>query len=53
MKFYIIKTETILIRKIGYSEHYLNIEADNVYKINIYISACLNGTNIAEILNIH
>ena len=32
---------------------YLNTEADNVYKISIYIPACLNKADIAKILNTH
>ena len=53
MKFYITETEIILIRKINYSEHYLNTETDNVYKINIYIFTYLNRVDIVKILNIH
>ena len=53
MKFYIVETEIILIKKVNYSEHYLNIKADNVYKINIYISVYLNGAGIVKILNTH
>ena len=53
IKFYVIKIEIILIKKANYSKYCLNIEASNIYKINIYVSAYLNGINIAEILNIH
>ena len=53
IKFYIIKTETILIKKTNYFKHYLNIKTNNIYKINIYISACLNEVNIIKILNIY
>ena len=53
IKFYIVKTKIILIKKTGYFKHCLNIEIDNIYKINIYISVYLNGVNIAEILNIY
>ena len=54
MKFYIIKTKIILIKKADYFKHCLNTEADNIYKINIYIFiSCLNGVNIIKILNIH
>ena len=53
IKFYIVKTEIILIRKINYFEHCLNIEAGNIYKINIYIPAHLNKADIVKILNTH
>ena len=53
MKFYIIETETILIRKTDSFKHYLNIKIDNIYKINIYIPAYLNKINIIKILNIY
>ena len=53
MKFHIIETETILIRKTGYFKHCLNIKTDNIYKINIYIFIHLNGVNIIKILNIY
>ena len=53
MKFYIVKTETILIKKTGYFKYCLNIEVDNVYKTNIYIFVYLNGTSITKILNIY
>ena len=53
IKFYITGTETILIKKTGYLKHCLNIKANNIYKINIYISACLNGAGIIKILNIY
>ena len=53
IKFYIVKIKIILIKKVNYSEHCLNIEINNIYKINIYISAYLNGTNIVKILNIY
>ena len=53
IKFHIAETETILIKKAGYFEYYLNTEAGNVYKTNIYIFACLNRTDIIEILNIY
>ena len=53
MKFYIIKIEIILIKKTDYFKHCLNIKVNNIYKINIYISACLNEVNITEILNIY
>ena len=53
IKFHIVETETILIRKTDYFKHYLNTEAGDVYKINIYIFAYLNGADIAEILNIY
>ena len=53
IKFHIAETKIILIRKTDYSEYCLNTEIDNVYKINIYISAYLNGADIAEILNIY
>ena len=53
IKFYIIETEIILIKKTGYFKYYLNTEADNIYKINIYIFIYLNEVNITEILNIY
>ena len=53
IKFHIAGTETILIRKVDYFKYCLDIEAGNVYKTNIYISACLNGAGIVEILNIY
>ena len=53
IKFHIIGTETTLIKRAGYPEHCLNTEAGNIYKTNVYISACLNGADIAEISNIH
>ena len=53
MKFHIVETEIILIKKINYFKYYLNTETNNVYKINIYIFAYLNGVSITEILNIH
>ena len=53
IKFYIIKTETILIKKADYFEYCLNTEVDNIYKTNIYIFVYLNGVNITEILNIY
>ena len=53
IKFYIIETEIILIKKTGYFKYCLNIEAGNIYKINIYIFVCLNGAGIIEILNIY
>ena len=53
IKFYVVKIKIILIKKTDYPEHCLNIETDNIYKINIYIPACLNGTDIVKILNTH
>ena len=53
MKFYIVGIEIILIKRAGYPEHCLDIEADNIYKINIYISARLNEADIVKILNIY
>ena len=53
MKFYVIETETILIKKTGYFKHYLNIKTNNIYKINTHIFACLNKVNIIKILNTH
>ena len=53
IKFHIIEIEIILIKRINYSEHCLNIKINNIYKINIYISAHLNRANIIKILNIH
>ena len=53
IKFYIVKTEIILIKKVNYFKHYLNTETDNIYKINIYIFIHLNKVNIVKILNIH
>ena len=53
IKFYIIKTEIILIKKVNYFKHCLNTEAGNIYKINIYIFTCLNRTDIIKILNIY
>ena len=53
IKFYIIGIEIILIKKTDYSEHCLNTEVSNIYKINIYIFARLNGANIIKILNIY
>ena len=53
MKFHVTGTEIILIKKIGYFKHCLDIEVDNIYKINIYIFVCLNGANIVKILNTH
>ena len=51
IKFYITETEIILIKKTDYFKHCLNIKANNIYKISIYISAYLNRTDIVEILN--
>ena len=53
IKFYIVKTKTILIKKIDYFKHCLNTEANNIYKINIYIFICLNEADIIKILNIY
>ena len=53
IKFHIVKTETILIKKIDYFKHCLNIEINNIYKINIYIFIYLNGVSIIKILNIY
>ena len=53
IKFYIIETEIILIKKVNYFKYYLNIKANNIYKINIYIPVHLNEINIIEILNIY
>ena len=53
IKFYIIKIEIILIKKINYFKHCLNTETNNIYKINIYIFTCLNRVNIIKILNIY
>ena len=53
MKFYITETEIILIKKTGYLKHCLNIEAGDIYKINIHISAYLNRINIVKILNVY
>ena len=53
IKFYIVKTEITLIKKINYFKYYLNTETDNIYKINIYIFTYLNKVNIVKILNIH
>ena len=53
IKFHIIKTKIILIKKVNYFKHCLNTEANNIYKINIYIFAHLNGANIVKILNIY
>ena len=53
MKFYIIKIEIILIKKTDYSEHCLNTEVNNIYKINIYIPVHLNKVNIIKILNVY
>ena len=53
IKFYIVKTEIILIKKTDYFEHCLNTETDNIYKINIYIFTHLNRTDIIKILNIY
>ena len=53
IKFYIIKIKIILIKRAGYFEYYLNIEINNIYKINIYIFIHLNGTDIIKILNIY
>ena len=53
IKFYVIKIEIILIKKIDYFKHCLNIKTDNIYKINTYILAYLNETDIIEILNIY
>ena len=53
MKFHITETETILIKRAGYSEHCLNTKTGNIYKISIYIFAHLNGADIIEILNIY
>ena len=36
IKFHIIETEIILIKKTNYFKHCLNIKTDNIYKINIY-----------------
>ena len=53
IKFYVTGTKTTLIKKTDYFKYYLNTEANNIYKINIYISAHLNGIDIVKILNIH
>ena len=53
IKFYIVKTKIILIKKIDYFKYYLNIKAGNIYKINIYIFIYLNRVNIVKILNIY
>ena len=53
IKFYIVETEIILIKKINYSEHCLNTEVNNIYKISIYIPVCLNRAGIVKILNIY
>ena len=53
IKFYVIETEIILIKKTDYFEYCLNIEASDIYKINIYIFTCLNGADIVKILNIY
>ena len=53
IKFYIIETEIILIKKTDYFKYCLNIEIDNVYEINIYIFIHLNEVNIVKILNIY
>ena len=53
IKFYIVKIEIILIKKVNYFKHCLNIKADNIYKINIYIFIHLNKADIIEILNIY
>ena len=53
MKFYVIGTETTLIKKINYFKHCLNTKTGNIYKINIYIFIHLNRIDIVEILNIH
>ena len=53
IKFHVDKTKTILIKKVNYFKHCLNIKANNIYKINIYISAYLNEINIVKILNIY
>ena len=53
IKFYIIETEIILIKKTNYFKYCLNIETNNIYKINIHIFICLNRTDIVKILNIY
>ena len=53
MKFYIIETKTILIKKIDYFKYCLNIKTDDIYKINIYIFIYLNEINIVKILNVY
>ena len=53
IKFYVIEIKIILIKKASYFKHCLNIEINNIYKINIYIFAHLNGINIIKILNTH
>ena len=53
IKFYIIKTEIILIKKTNYFKHCLNIKTGNIYKINIYIFIYLNRADIVKILNIY
>ena len=53
MKFHIIKIKIILIKKVNYPEHCLNIKTDNIYKINTYIFVYLNETDIIKILNIY
>ena len=53
IKFHIIKTEIILIKKTGYFEYCLNTETNNIYKINIYIFTYLNRADIVKILNIY
>ena len=53
IKFYVVGTETILIRKTGYFKHCLNIEISDIYKISTHISAHLNRVNIIKILNVY
>ena len=53
IKFHVIETEIILIKKTDYFKYYLNIKASNIYKINIYIFICLNRVSIIKILNIY
>ena len=53
IKFYIVKTEIILIKKTDYFKYCLNIKTSNIYKTNIYIPVYLNKVNIIKILNIY
>ena len=53
IKFYVVETEIILIKKTDYFKHCLNIKISDIYEINIYIPAHLNRIGIIKILNIY
>ena len=53
IKFHIVETKTILIRKVSYFKHCLDIKISDIYKISTHISAYLNRAGIIKILNIY